>query len=108
MPTYLFKVTYSESGTKGLLRDGGTQRQEEIREVMEHLGGSLQSLYYSIGDADAYAIADLPQDKAAVAGSMLVRATGMATIETAPLMAPEDVDEAADMARDLDYRPPGQ
>lgn len=108
MPTYLFKVSYTESGTQGLLRDGGTQRHKEIQAVMNQLGGSLQSLYYSMGDADAYAIADLPEDQAAVAGSMLVRATGMGSIKTAALLTPEDVDAAAEQARDLDYQPPGQ
>lgn len=75
---------------------------------MESLGGTLASLYCSMGDADAYAIADLPRDKAAVAGSMLVRASGMATIETAALLTPEQVDEAVETAHDVDYRPPGQ
>jgi uncharacterized protein with GYD domain len=108
MQTYLFKVSYSEAGTQGLLRDGGTQRHKEIEAVMEHLGGALHSLHYAMGDADAYAIADLPHDKAAVAGSMLVKSTGMAAIETTPLLAPDEVDDAADMARDIDYQPPGQ
>jgi uncharacterized protein with GYD domain len=90
MPIYLFEVSYSESGTQGLLRDGGTQRHEEIQAVMDELGGALHSLYYSMGEADAYAIAELPRDKAAA------------------LLTPEDVDEAAEMARNLDYQPPGQ
>jgi uncharacterized protein with GYD domain len=108
MPTYLFKVSYTKDGTQGLLRDGGTQRRDEISEVMESLGGSLTSLHYAMGDADAYAIADLPRDQAAVAGSMLVRASGMGTIETATLLTPEEVDEAVETAHGIDYQPPGQ
>jgi uncharacterized protein with GYD domain len=90
------------------MRDGRAQRREEIQSVMESLEESLELLHYAMGDTDAYAIAELPEDKAAVAGSMMVRASGVASLSTTKLLTPEEVDEAVETAHDVDYQPPGQ
>ena len=61
--------------------------------------------YYALGDDDVYVIADLPDNTAAAAISLAVSATGAVQIKTVPLIAAEDMDEAA--KKSVDYRPPG-
>jgi hypothetical protein len=33
MPKYLFHGSYTEEGLKGLLKDGGTKRQEAVKQA---------------------------------------------------------------------------
>jgi len=63
-------------------------------------------MYYAFGDADVFAIVDLPDNVSATAFSLLITAGGGATIKTTVLITPEEVDQAT--KKTLDYRPPGQ
>ena len=65
MPKYLFEVSYTPAGAAGLMRDGGTKRRAAAAELVESLGGSMETMYFAFGDRDAYAIIDLPNQAAA-------------------------------------------
>ena len=62
MAKYLFQVSYTPEGLKGLLKEGGSSRREAAAKVMESLGGRLEGLYYAFGDTDSFVIADLPDN----------------------------------------------
>ncbi len=67
---------------------------------------SLTELFYlAFGDADAYVIADLPDNVTAAAGAAAVGSTGAVSVSTTVLLTPAEVDEA--FAKTVDYRPPG-
>ena len=105
MAKYLFQASYSIEGMQGLLRDGGSSRREAAENLLASVGGSLEAFYYAFGDNDLYIIADLPDNAAATATSLVVGASGAGSIKTTVLMTPETVDEA--VGRTVNYQPPG-
>ena len=105
MPKFLFQASHSTEGLQGLLKDGGTRRREAIERLVNGMGGSLEAFYYAFGDSDIYVIADLLDEAAATAASLVVGASGAGSVKTTVLIAPETVDEA--VGRTVDYRPPG-
>ena len=106
MKKYLIRAKYTESGTAGLLKEGGTGRREALGNTLESLGGSLEALYYAFGSDDAILIANLPSDEAATAFSLQVNAAGVITVSLTVLLTPEQIDEASKIH--LDYRKPGE
>ncbi|MEA2271296.1 MAG: hypothetical protein QOI98_4 [Solirubrobacteraceae bacterium] len=105
MPKYLWKASYTQTGAKGIVGDGGTARKAAIEELVSGAGGSVEAFYFAFGDSDVIVIADLPDETTALAISMAVNATGAVTLETVPLLEPAQVDAAAKQS--IDYRPPG-
>ena len=105
MPKYLFEVSYTAAGAKGVLEEGGSARVRSVREGIEMGGGKLESFYFAFGGTDAYVIAEHPDHSAAAAIAMRVGASGAATVRTVVLLTPEEVDAAA--SREVEYHPPG-
>jgi uncharacterized protein with GYD domain len=106
MPKFLFRGSYSQTGIKGVLKDGGSGRKDAAAALAQSLGGRLEGFYFAFGSHDFYAIGDLPDNAAAVALAATVGASGaMSSFETVPLLTPEEADEA--MRRSASYRPPG-
>ena len=106
MAKYLFQAVYTDEGLEGLLKEGGSKRQEAVEKAVTSMGGTLEAFYYAFGDIDVFAIVDLPDNVSASAFSLLVAAGGGATIKTTVLITPEEVDQAT--KKTLDYRPPGK
>lgn len=106
MPRYLWEVSYTTEGTKGVLKDGAAKRRKVVKELVEGLGGKLELFDYALGDVDAFIIAELPDNATAASVSMVVCAGGGATIKTTVLIPPEDVDKAA--AKRINYTAPGR
>ena len=105
MPKYMIHASYTVAGVKGLQSKGGTSRRDAIAEMLEGLGGSLESMYFAFGDADVVVIADLPDNEAATAVALTVNAAGGAATKTWVLLTPEEVDAAAKLS--VSYRAPG-
>lgn len=105
MAKYLIIGNYTAEGAKGLLKEGGTSRREAIRQIVESVGGTLESLYWGFGADDAYIVADLPSHAAAAAASLKVSSSGSAGMRTVPLITAEDMDAASKLSPD--YRAPG-
>lgn len=106
MPKYLWRVTYSTEGARGLVAEGGSGRREAVREMLESVGGSLEAFYYALGSDDLVVIGELPDNVAAAALSLTTSAGGAAHSTTTVLLTPEDIDEAA--RRHVEYRTPGK
>lgn len=106
MAKYLIKASYTAEGLRGVMKAGGTSRVKAVTRAIEGVGGSLESFYFAFGTDDAYVIADLPGNTAAMAMAAAVGASGaIADYETVVLLSPHDVDEAMNLA--VDYAPPG-
>jgi uncharacterized protein with GYD domain len=105
MAKYLFHGSYTEEGIKGVLKEGGSRRIEAVDKLMKSLGGSLETFYWGFGGDDFYVIAELPDNAAAAAGSLMVTATGTSRVGTTVLLTAEDIDAAS--KRSGQYRPPG-
>lgn len=110
MPKYLIQVKFTEEGTKGLLKEGGSGRVEALNKAAQALGGSLESYYFAFGEVDAYVIVDLPDATAAIAGALVGGSAGTQHIAYTPLITPEELDAGAKFGREVgaSYRPPGQ
>lgn len=91
---------------KGLLKDGGTKRQEVVVKLAESLGGKLEAFYYALDEDDLFAIFDFPENVSATSASLIVNASGAAKVKMTALLTPEEVDEAA--KKSVAYSPPGQ
>lgn len=106
MAKYLQKISYTQTGVQGLLKDGGSKRREVARKAAEGLGATLEGFYFAFGDQDAYVIADAPDDESIAAIALVVTAGGGAVTETVKLLEPEQIDAATQKA--VSYEPPGR
>jgi uncharacterized protein with GYD domain len=104
MRKYLWQVSYTVQGTHGLLHEGGTSRREFVTKLVADLGGKIEAFYYAFGETDVVVIAEVPDEATAAAVSLVVGASGAATINTTVLLDPELIDEATH--KSIPYRPP--
>jgi len=105
MARYLWKVSYTADGAKGLISEGGTSRRATIQKLLRSVGGKLVSFDFALGEDDAYVIAEVPNATDVAAVSLAVAAGGGARITTVQLLTPAEMDKAA--KRNIAYRAPG-
>ena len=106
MAKYLIKASYSPEGIKGVMAKGGSARAEAIEKLASGVGGSVESVYFSFGSDDIYAVVDAPSHEAMAAIAGTVGQTGaISNYETVVLLTPAQIDEASSMT--VDYTPPG-
>jgi uncharacterized protein with GYD domain len=105
MAKYLWQVSYTVDGIKGLRKEGGSSRVATIRKLIDSHGGKLESFNFAFGDSDVYVIAELPGNVEASAVSLAIGASGAASIKTIVLLSAEEVDAATKV--DVGYRAPG-
>jgi uncharacterized protein with GYD domain len=105
VPKYLWKASYTAKGARGVASEGGSARVAAVKAATESVGGTLESFYFAFGSADAYVIADLPDNQAAAAVGMTVNGSEAATVETVVLLTPDEIDAAA--KRNVEFRPAG-
>lgn len=106
MPKYLWQVSYSPDGAQGLLEQGGSARKAAITEMVESVGGRVESFYFAFGSEDLYVIGEVPDEVAAAALSVRTAASGGASSITVPLLTAEQLDAA--VKKDVTYHPPGE
>jgi uncharacterized protein with GYD domain len=106
MPRYLWQISYTTAGAKGLLSEGGTSRRNAITAMVESVGGHVEVCYYAFGTTDLYVIGEVPDEVAAASLSLRTAVAGAARSQTVVLLTAEQLDEAA--RRDVSYRPPGE
>ena len=105
MAKYLVIASYNADGIQGVIEKGGTARREAVEKLVADMGGTVESFYFSFGDADAYVTTDLPDNVSAAALAMAVGASGKVSCRTVVLLTPEEVDRAAQTK--VNYRAPG-
>jgi uncharacterized protein with GYD domain len=105
MVKYLYTGSYTQSGIKGVIAEGGTGRRDAVSKLAQSVGGSVESFYWAFGDDDFHLIVDLPSPEAAATVAMTVGASGGANIRTTVLLTAEQVDAASKLSPS--YRAPG-
>jgi uncharacterized protein with GYD domain len=105
MGKYMFKVSYSVDGLKGVAAEGAQHRVDFIGKMAEGLGGKVESFYFAFGETDAYVTGEFPDDNTAAAIAMAVGASGTGSCVTVKLLTPADVDAARGIQ--TGYKPPG-
>jgi len=105
MAKFLIQAAYTIDGAKGVMKEGGTSRKTQIAQILERVGGKLESFYYAFGEWDVVAIFDCPDTVTATALSMAINASGGVKLRTTPLVTPEEIDQAS--KKSIAYRAPG-
>ena len=106
MPYYMVQAGYT-SAAWGAQIGNPQNRAEQLRPVIEGLGGTLESLYYTFGEYDIVGIAQFPDNQAAAAFSLAASAGGsVSSLKTTPLLTAEEGMEAMRKAGSSGYRPP--
>lgn len=105
MPKIMWRGSYTQQGTKGVLAEGGTKRREAVEKMIGSVGGKLECLYFAFGSDDVVLIADVPDHVSAAAVGLAVGASGSVRGGITVLLTPEEIDRAARASPA--YRPPG-
>jgi len=105
MPHYLQQVAYSQEGWKALVQNP-QNRIEAVRPAIEKLGGKIEAAWFSFGDYDVVIIVDLPDNVSAAAIAMAFAAGGACkSVQTTPLISPDEAMQALKKAGKSGYRP---
>ncbi len=105
MPRYLYEAEYTAEGSRGLLREGGTNRRAAVEEAARSIGAKVEAFYFVLGGPDVIVIVNAPDAVHAAAVSLVVNASGAVRLKTSVLLTPEEVDDAA--GKSPAYRAPG-
>ena len=108
MPKYLIRGSYTLDGVRGLIKEGGSARNEHFHGNVANLGGKVEAFYYAFGGDDIYAIVELPDNISGAAISLALGAGGGFQATTIVLLSVEEVDQAVKKVAAVAYRPPGQ
>ena len=105
MPHYLQQVAYSREGWEALVANP-QNRIEAVRPVIEKLGGKIESAWFSFGDHDIVVITEMPDNVSVAAIAMAFAAGGACkSVQTTPLISPDEALQAARKAKECGYRP---
>lgn len=105
MPKYLITGSYTQTGIKGVMGEGGSKRVTAVEQLAASVGGTVESFYFGFGGDDFYVTVDLPNNEVASAVAMTVAASGAVSARTVVLLTPAEVDAAAKLTPQ--YRAPG-
>jgi uncharacterized protein with GYD domain len=98
MAYYLVQVAFSPEAWGAMLKKP-RRPLEDLRPLLERLGGKLESCWLAFGEYDALLICQLPDHTGAAALSMAASAGGtIRTIKTTPLMTVEESFDAVKKA----------
>jgi uncharacterized protein with GYD domain len=104
MPHYLQQVAYSHEGWEALVVNP-QNRIEAVRPAIEKLGGKIEAAWFSFGDYDVVVIVNLPDNVSAAAIAMAFAAGGACkSVQTTPLISPDEAIQALKKARECGYR----
>jgi uncharacterized protein with GYD domain len=98
MPRYLIQAKYTESGLRDILKEGGLKRAQVISNVVNSLGGAVETFFYALGETDVFVIINLPDHINACAFSIATNASGAVMVKTTVLLTPEEMDQATFLA----------
>ena len=108
MGRYLIQASYTQQGVSGLV-SSPEDRTGVLKSIVEAAGGKVITLDYCFGEFDIVAILEMPDDTVMASLSMAIGASGSVTnFRTTVLIPAADVFAAAQKAKEMSYRPPGQ
>ncbi|MGC8549474.1 MAG: GYD domain-containing protein [Acidobacteriaceae bacterium] len=105
MPSYMLQLTYTQEMIKAAIANP-KDRTQHISKVIENLGGTMQGIWFCLGDYDVVTIYDLPDNEAAAALSLAISGGGaVREIKTTPLLSVAEAFSAMYKAHDCGYAP---
>jgi uncharacterized protein with GYD domain len=106
MAKYLLTASYTADGVKGLMKDGGSKRQQAAEAAVKSVGGRMEAFYFAFGEHDAIVLIDAPDNASVAAASMAINASGAVQTKTVVLLTAEEIDQAT--RKTATYQPPGR
>ena len=106
MPKYLCQGSYTESGLKGLLKEGGSKRRAMVEQLVKKMGGKMEAYYFSFGGDDFHILIDLPSNVDMAAVALVAQASGAVKSRITVLLTPEEIDKA--VKKRVNFRAPGK
>ena len=110
MLKFVIIMRYSSASWARMLKVPDDRASAEAA-LMEHLGGSLESIYWDVETASAYVIADLPDSVSAAAVIAATTKTGaFKDVHVHEVLTQDQLRDMVALAQSSDavYRPPGQ
>jgi uncharacterized protein with GYD domain len=104
MAKYLLTGSYSADGAKGLIKEGGSKRQQAVTAALSSVGMTVEAFYFALGQDDIVLIADAPDHLTVTALALAVNSAGALKLSTTVLLTPSDVDAA--VKKSVKYTPP--
>ena len=105
MPNYLHQVSYTPEAWARLVANP-QDRIEAVRGPIEKLGGRIHNAFFAFGEYDVVVITEMPDNVSAAAIAMAFAAGGACkSVQTIPLISPEEATQALRKARECGYRP---
>lgn len=80
MPTYVTLFNYTQEGIETI--DEGPERLDNAKEFIDSLGGEIKAFYLTMGQYDAVAITEFPDDDSAAKAALRSGQTGAVRTET--------------------------
>ncbi len=108
MGRYLIQANYTQQGVAGLV-SSPEDRSGLLNSLVEAVGGKIHSFDYCFGEFDVVIIMEAPDDITMASLSMALGASGaVANLSTTVLIPAADGFAAAQKAKGITYRAPGQ
>lgn len=106
MAYYLVQASYTPQAIAAMVKKP-QDRAAAVRPIIEKAGGKLHGLWFTFGDTDIVAIAEMPNNVSAAALSMAIGASGaMSSYRSTPLLTSGEAVEAMQQAAAVSYQPP--
>jgi uncharacterized protein with GYD domain len=106
MTFYLIEASYSPAALKAMA-EHPQDRVPVVSAMIEKAGGKLHHFFFTMGDTDLVALAELPDDTDAMAISLAVASAGhMTHYKTRRLTTSEDAIKAMRKAQSITLPPP--
>jgi uncharacterized protein with GYD domain len=107
MPIYMFQGSYTSEAWAAQI-DNPQNRIEQVRPVIEGLGGAILGAYYAFGDYDVVLIIEAPDNVSMAALALAAAAGGAVKAQKTTVLLPlAEGLEAMRRASGTGYRPPG-
>jgi len=105
MPHYLHQVAYTSESWKALVAQP-QNRVEVVSHAIEKLGGKVVAGFFAFGEYDIIVITEMPDSISAAAIAIAFAAGGACkSVQTTPLLSPEEALQALKKAGESGYRP---
>lgn len=89
MSLYVSLVKFTPEGLT-TMKEKGVDRAEMVKKNVESLGGKLLQAYYCLGEYDAVAILDFPDNRSAIQAALLNASMGHMQITTMPAVSRDE------------------
>ena len=106
MAYYLVQASYGAAAIGAMVKHP-QDRAAAIRPLLERMGGKLHGMWFTFGEYDLVALAEMPDATTAAAFAMAIGSAGaMASYRTTPLLTMDEAVEAMKKAGSVAYKAP--